>query len=969
MMVFNSNRKEHHSNRNIIFLALTVLVVSGGSLVQAGGVVKSGSSQINAPDRIFSYSSGTGPQRSTVAQIATDGDNNVYVAGTTLRGLSWYDILLTKYDSTGAEQWVRYYDRGLNDEATDLHLSGSGRLLLTGTSDTVEGGSRILTANYDLNGNRLWEVVYADSAGGDYFGRIITGDDAGNVYVVGVSTYPADLITIKYDSNGTQEWVSRHASGNFYEYNVEPSIQVDASGDVWVATTQVAVRYNSSGAEMLSLEHPGDLNEITAMKLDDAGNAYFLGPITEAGGYTDFGIVKIDPGAALFWSVPAGLPGQNDIPRAFQIDAHQNVLVATGGETGGMFIWKFSAEGDYQWVQVYVSNAGRMSLLLSSTGDFYVSGATGTGSVLMKYDSSGVELWSRTSLASGPSGRPPVMCLDQRDRLNLSGVVQAHMPISYFSTEITTRQYNPQGTLVWEKNTATVNSFDFLTDMTVDQEGNVYATGQSLDPVSSYDYVTVKFDNEGVRQWVARYAGPDSVEDTPVGIVVDDSGNVYVGGSTGAGHQADFLIVKYSPSGEQQWTKMYDGPGNGRDVPAALKLDREGNILITGSSDGQYGGTYQDIATVKYNPSGDLLWVTRYTGPENDSDEGTAVGLATDDSGNVFVSGWARSGPGNIDYLTFKYNSLGAEQWMRTYDDSVHSYTIPRAMTVDDSGNVYVTGDVVLSGGQSMFVTVKYSNEGVLQWLGKYQGGAGFNRPVAIAVGLTGEVYVTGVSEGAYPNGMDYATVKYTAAGIMEWGVRDSISPSSLDYPAGIVVAPNGNVIVTGSSSVYSAGVDVLTVQYGPGGERLERRVYAGPGGSDDQAIKVVYGTAGDLYVGGSMGGGSEWNAYVILKYNDNIVGVLEDDGRLPARFSLLSNYPNPFNPVTTVEYVIERPTAVRLSVFSLLGQEVEVLVDEYRHPGTYKIKWDADRFSSGIYFIRLLAGSVAATAKMILMK
>jgi hypothetical protein len=79
-----------------------------------------------------------------------------------------------------------------------------------------------------------------------------------------------------------------------------------------------------------------------------------------------------------------------------------------------------------------------------------------------------------------------------------------------------------------------------------------------------------------------------------------------------------------------------------------------------------------------------------------------------------------------------------------------------------------------------------------------------------------------------------------------------------------------------------SSAVDILTVKYGADGQRLDRRVYAGPGGSDDYSMRVVTGGAGNICVGGSVGWSNSWNAYAILEYSDNTVGVSEEDQQTP---------------------------------------------------------------------------------------
>lgn len=89
----------------------------------------------------------------------------------------------------------------------------------------------------------------------------------------------------------------------------------------------------------------------------------------------------------------------------------------------------------------------------------------------------------------------------------------------------------------------------------------------------------------------------------------------------------------------------------------------------------------------------------------------------------------------------------------------------------------------------------------------------------------------------------------------------------------------------------------------------------------------------------------------------------------IPTEFGLNQNYPNPFNPVTTIRYQLPQATEVNLAVYNLLGQEIEMLVNEYQPMGIYEASFDASRFPSGTYFYRLQAGNYIQTKKMILLK
>lgn len=112
----------------------------------------------------------------------------------------------------------------------------------------------------------------------------------------------------------------------------------------------------------------------------------------------------------------------------------------------------------------------------------------------------------------------------------------------------------------------------------------------------------------------------------------------------------------------------------------------------------------------------------------------------------------------------------------------------------------------------------------------------------------------------------------------------------------------------------------------------------------------------------GALGGLQFW------VYVDFVTGVEPIPG-IPTEFVLSQNYPNPFNPTTTIAYSIPQASEVRLTVYNLLGQEVEVLVNEYQHLGNYKVAFDGQSLPSGIYFYRLTAGNYTATKKFIILK
>ena len=107
---------------------------------------------------------------------------------------------------------------------------------------------------------------------------------------------------------------------------------------------------------------------------------------------------------------------------------------------------------------------------------------------------------------------------------------------------------------------------------------------------------------------------------------------------------------------------------------------------MTGESTGS--GTGPDYVTIKYNTSGDSLWVARYNGPVVNNDK--ASSLAIDGSGNVYVTG-SSGGIGGSDYASIKYDSSGVLHWVRKYNGPGNYDDFATALAIDGSGNVYVT--------------------------------------------------------------------------------------------------------------------------------------------------------------------------------------------------------------------------------------------------------------------------------------
>lgn len=103
---------------------------------------------------------------------------------------------------------------------------------------------------------------------------------------------------------------------------------------------------------------------------------------------------------------------------------------------------------------------------------------------------------------------------------------------------------------------------------------------------------------------------------------------------------------------------------------------------------------------------------------------------------------------------------------------------------------------------------------------------------------------------------------------------------------------------------------------------------------------------------------------------NDNITGINEKNiPELPKGYSLLQNYPNPFNPTTIISYQVPANSHITIKIFDAIGNEIATLVNEYKPAGSYEVKFNGSKLSSGVYFYQMKAGNFSATKKLIIMK
>ena len=321
----------------------------------------------------------------------------------------------------------------------------------------------------------------------------------------------------------------------------------------------------------------------------------------------------------------------------------------------GSAISTAQAQVSQEWVARYASPTPYSDIPYAMTvdadGHVYVTGTTATtGSndwTTIKYNSAGDQEWLRT-LDGGGNDAAFAITTDDAGNVYVTGSSAG----GFYSM---TAKYSAAGEQLWVQSFTTIGEGDAAVDIAVDHDGNVYVTGYNVETLTGLDIVTIKYSPGGAELWVRRYDSANG-EDVPAAIALRRFRHLRDGPE-----RWRFTTIKYDFNGVQQWVRNYSG-GFGADAAAALIVDAAGNLYVTGTSTG--AGTNHDYATIKYDAAGNEQWVRRYDGPSTvlSHDYDRAAALALDVNGNVFVTGNSAD-----DFATVKYDAAGTEMWVRRY--------------------------------------------------------------------------------------------------------------------------------------------------------------------------------------------------------------------------------------------------------------------------------------------------------------
>ena len=753
------------------------------------------------------------------------------------------------------------------------------------------GGVAITTANplnstdntndvYVVKYNSLGKSVWAariGGTGGD-LGFSITTDTSGNVYVTGQcnittafnadgspfgvllpsSSGSNDVFIAKYNSSGTVQWIARIAS---IQLDIGYGVATDSSGNVYVTGSggsgAVVTAFNANGTAFPTTLANAGGNDAFIAKYSTDGAVSWVARVASTGLDTGFGIATDTLGGVYV----VGQGGSATVT-AFSAGGVGFPSTLSNVGLGDAFIVKYNTDGAVQWTAKVGSTQADLGYAIATdnSGNVYVTGQGGSGVIVRAFNANGTQF--ATTLAN-------------------SGGTDAFIV-----------KYNTDGAVQWVARVASSGT-DFGRGITTDDAGDVYIIGQGGVSVSvtafnsngnafgtpiansgNTDAFIVKYNTSGAVVWVARVAS--SGADIGYSIATDGSGNVYVTGQGGSNvvvtafnangtafgttlpntGSNDAFVVKYNTSGTVQWVTRL--ASNNQDIGYSIWVDDNSNIYTTGQFNGGafsiYGqsvGLFSTITTtsrdaiiVKYNTNGAPQWVARVASTATD----IGYGIATDSSGNVYVTGEGGDGvvvrafnangtqfgtlignSGGTEVFIVKYDTSGSVQWVARVSST--AFDSGRAIATDSSGNVYVTGNggngvvvrafnangtqfgtTLANTGSNDVCIVKYDTNGTVQWVAKVASTAS-DIGYGIATDGSGNVYVTGSGGAAtvtafnsngtafgttLPNsgGNDAFIVKYDTDGSVQWIAK--IASTSGDIGYAIATDSSENVYVTG---------------------------------------------------------------------------------------------------------------------------------------------------------------------------
>lgn len=516
----------------------------------------------------------------------------------------------------------------------------------------------------------------------------------------------------------------------------------------------------------------------------------------------------------------------------------------------------------------------------------------------------------------------------------------------------------------------TDNSYDIVANMSSDNAGNIYVYGSSNNNSSLFDFALIKYNGSGKELWSTVFNGEGNSTDQIFKGTADSLGNSYVTGFvTDLSKRNVITTAKYDSAGSLVWMKFFNSEGYTNGFGQDITLDKNGNVIICGfirSVSGNY-----DIVTLKYSNNGDETGSVIYNGAGNGDD--LPVSVKTDNLNNILVTASSKENSNGADILVLKYDHDLNFAWKKTFSGSVDSDNKASSSVMDDDNSIYVSGSIYQTPGSYDFFYAKISAAGNVEWQGSFNGAGNYlDISYAITKDNSGNILLTGLSfQNTTSGSEDILTIKISPSGNLLWSRVFNGLADGTDQGIDLKTDNAGNVYVGGGSDKGNVHLIYALLKYDPDGNLLWDKYYENHTLSEDFISGVIVNDNYDVYVTGISIGDTTNFDIATIKYSQT-TGIINNSNQTATGYKLYQNYPNPFNPGTVINYELQVANNVKLVVYDALGNEVATLVNETKPAGSYNYQFSTDNFklSSGIYFYSLsVDGVLADTKRMVLIK
>jgi hypothetical protein len=445
--------------------------------------------------------------------------------------------------------------------------------------------------------------------------------------------------------------------------------------------------------------------------------------------------------------------------------------------------------------------------------------------------------------------------------------------------------------------------------------------------------------------WTRRYGGLG--HDVGWGVQETlDGGYILVGAtkSYGAG-DLDVYLIKTDSNGDTSWTKTYGGTNS--DNGWAVKQTVDGGYIVVANTY-SFGSGGQDIYLIKTDSLGDSLWTRTYGDIINEWGYSTQQ---TSDSGYIIAG---RSGPpfGEDDVYIIKTDKIGDVLWSKTYGGTQWEGANEICQINNDDYIVVGYTNSFGSGENDVFL-IKLNSDGDTIWTRTY-GGSSNDRGYSIKQTFDGGYIITGYSNSFGTGNADVYLIKTDESGDTLW--TKTYGGSQHDVGRCVQQTSDSGYVIAGWTSSFGLDYDMYLIKvdsYGnirwstPFGGEYAEQAYSIQETSDGALIALGYTQSFDTFYHRS-------DFYLIkLKQEANIKENTNKQSIL--RVSCIN--PNPFKDYIVIKYMLTEKNFVNISIFNLIGQKIEVLVNKEINKGTYYIIWNSRNYygketPAGIYFL-----------------